>query len=439
VILNFTVKNYKSFSDEQYISLVANSGKELPDNTCHIANSQISCVKTAVIYGPNASGKSNFIKAIDAMRKIVLNENIFSDLAVDPFALSSQFSDKPTEFEINVVINDLRYNYGFSCTKKKIYSEWLYVFPKITNKKQVWFERVFNDETCEYEWNLTNHIKGKRTFIKDTTGEKALFLTKAYASNSESVKPLVEWFQKSLLIFNANTMNYDYQLSLLQEKLKQSDFIDKIRTFLKAADIKINDISFEEKSSDVGKNNTVDRTILTSSALDNLSKHYRINTVHKDDVGNDVVFDFFKSESDGTKKLFVYAFPIIEALQNGSVIVVDELNLSIHPKILKFIISLFHNSNVNFNNAQLIFTTHETSVLDNEIFRRDQIWFTTLTEKQNTRLYPLTDFKPLKGKDKFETRYLNGRYGALPYVDTYLFEKLVNMSLLKNNKKQTEL
>ena len=110
MILNFTVKNYKSFSDEQYISLVANSGKELPDNTCHIANSQISCVKTAVIYGPNASGKSNFIKAIDAMRKIVLNENIFSDLAVDPFALSSQFSDKPTEFEINVVINDLRYN-----------------------------------------------------------------------------------------------------------------------------------------------------------------------------------------------------------------------------------------------------------------------------------------------------------------------------------------
>ena len=208
---------------------------------------------------------------------------------------------------------------------------------------------------------------------------------------------------------------------------------------MKAADIKIDDISFEEKSSDVGKDNTVDRTILTSSALDNLSKHYRINTVHKDDVGNDVVFDFFKNESDGTKKLFVYAFPIIEALQNGSVIVVDELNLSIHPKILKFIISLFHNSKVNFNNAQLIFTTHETSVLDNEIFRRDQIWFTTLTEKQNTRLYPLTDFKPLKGKDKFETRYLNGRYGALPYVDTYLFEKLVNMSLLKNNQKQTEL
>ena len=260
MILNFTVKNYKSFSDEQYISLVANSGKELLDNTSSISNSPISCVKTAVIYGPNASGKSNFIKAIDAMRKIVLNENIFSDLAVDPFALSSQFSDKPTEFEINVVINDIRYDYGFSCTKKKIYSEWLYVFPKIINKKQVWFERVFNDDTCEYEWNLTNHIKGKRTFIKDTTGEKALFLTKAYASNSESVKPLVEWFQKSLLIFNANTMNYDYQLSLLQEKLKQSEFIDKIRTFLKAADIKINDISFEEKGAEIDKGNTEDIT-----------------------------------------------------------------------------------------------------------------------------------------------------------------------------------
>lgn len=427
MILNFTVKNYKSFSDEQYISLVANSGKELPDNTCHIANSQISCVKTAVIYGPNASGKSNFIKAIDAMRKIVLNENIFSDLTVDPFALSSQFSDKPTEFEINVVINDLRYNYGFSCTKKKIYSEWLYVFPKITNKKQVWFERVFNDETCEYEWNLTNHIKGKRTFIKDTTGEKALFLTKAYASNSESVKPLVEWFQKSLLIFNANTMNYDYQLSLLQEKLKQSDFIDKIRTFLKAADIKINDISFEEKSSDVGKNNTVDRTILTSCALDNLSKHYRINTVHKDDVGNDVVFDFFKSESDGTKKLFVYAFPIIEALQNGSVVVIDDLNLNLHPKLLRFIISIFHSTTCNTRKAQLIFTSQDTSVLDNALFRRDQIWFTELTEKQSSDLYPLTDFKPLKDKDHFENRYLTGRYGALPFVYNCLVEKLFSI------------
>lgn len=159
-----------------------------------------------------------------------------------------------------------------------------------------------------------------------------------------------------------------------------------------------------------------------------------VRTTHYDDHQNPVEFDLDRDESEGTKRLFAFAGPFIDVLKNGNVLVVDELNISLHPKLMEFLVDLFHSPKTNPKNAQLIFTTHETSILTQDIFRRDQIWFSKRNDKQQTILFPLTDFKPLKGsaKEKIDVNYLRGKYGALPHVDSYSLEAQLYKLILEN-------
>lgn len=150
-----------------------------------------------------------------------------------------------------------------------------------------------------------------------------------------------------------------------------------------------------------------------------------IKTIHSDKIGNQIEFDLERDESDGTKKLFKFTGPFIDVLKKGRVLVVDDLNISLHPFLMKFLVELFHNENTNPKCAQLLVTTHETSIMTQDIFRRDQIWFTKLNSCQMTELFPLTDFKPLKGssKERLEVKYFKGKYGALPYIDVFSLNK----------------
>jgi AAA15 family ATPase/GTPase len=142
-----------------------------------------------------------------------------------------------------------------------------------------------------------------------------------------------------------------------------------------------------------------------------------IKTVHKTAQGKDILFDL-DDESDGTRKIFSFAGPWIDTLRNGKVLFIDELHDSLHPHIVKFLVNLFHNTKTNPNNAQLVFTTHETSILDQDVFRRDQIWFCKKDREQTTEIYPLSDFSPRKGAENLEKSYLAGRYSALPVIST---------------------
>lgn len=422
MLLSFSVENFLSIADEQKLSLVSDFGKELPSNAFEY-NDKLKLLKSCVLYGANASGKSNFLKALLVMTTIITSSNsIDYPLPVKPFLFEKEKRHEPSLFEINVVIDGDRYQYGFSCTKERIVSEWLYVHPNISGRKRVFFERVFDDENNCYEWNITNNIKGARAVWQQTTRDKVLFLTNSVALNCTTLKPLYDFFSKQLkIVFDTDLISPDYTADLIFNNQKEI-----VLKFLSAADLKIRDLNVKKEPIDLEKIKGVVSESIRNKIEKNSGSLYRLDvkTVHLDDQDQPIELDLYSEESEGTKRLFAFAGPFIDVLKNGKVLVVDELNISLHPKLMEFLVNLFHSAKTNPKNAQLIFTTHETSILTQDIFRRDQIWFTKRNDKQQTILIPLTDFKPLKGsgKEKIDVNYLRGKYGALPHVDSYSLE-----------------
>lgn len=422
MLLSFSVENFLSIADEQKLSLVSDFGKELPSNAFEY-NDKLKLLKSCVLYGANASGKSNFLKALLVMTTIITSSNsIDYPLPVKPFLFEKEKRHEPSLFEINVVIDGDRYQYGFSCTKERIVSEWLYVHPNISGRKRVFFERVFDDENNCYEWNITNNIKGARAVWQQTTRDKVLFLTNSVALNCTTLKPLYDFFSKQLkIVFDTDLISPDYTADLIFNNQKEI-----VLKFLSAADLKIRDLNVKKEPIDLKKIKGVVSESIRNKIEKNSGSLYRLDvkTVHLDDQDQPIELDLYSEESEGTKRLFAFAGPFIDVLKNGKVLVVDELNISLHPKLMEFLVNLFHSAKTNPKNAQLIFTTHETSILTQDIFRRDQIWFTKRNDKQQTILFPLTDFKPLKGsgKEKIDVNYLRGKYGALPHVDSYSLE-----------------
>ena len=249
MLLSFSVENFHSIADEQKLSLVSDFGKELPTNAFEY-NEKLKLLKSCVLYGANASGKSNFLKALLVMTTIITSSNsIDYPLPVKPFLFEKEKRHEPSLFEINIVIDGDRYQYGFSCTKERIVSEWLYVHPNISGRKRVFFERVFDDENNCYEWNITNNIKGARAVWQQTTRDKVLFLTNSVALNCTTLKPLYEFFSKQLkIVFDTDLISPDYTADLIFNNQKEI-----VLKFLSAADLKIRDLNVKKEPIDLEK------------------------------------------------------------------------------------------------------------------------------------------------------------------------------------------
>ena len=303
-----------------------------------------------------------------------------------------------------------RYQYGFSATGERIHEEWLLAYPK--GRPQRWFGRAWREETNTYDWELGNNLSGEKQLWQKSTRDNALFLSTAVQLNSEQLQPIYDWFNNTLRMANLGGWTPGFSASLC-EKSEKTQIMD----FLHAADMDIEDILVEKKPFDTNvlPNDTPEqvKVVIANDLKD--KQILNIKTVHKGVDGKPVTFDL-NEESDGTQKLFSFAGPWIDSLANGYVLFIDELHDNLHPRLVQFLVQLFHNNETNPNNAQLVFTTHETSILNQEVLRRDQIWFCEKDKDQATTLYPLTDFSPRKGRENLELAYLSGRYGALPYV-----------------------
>lgn len=416
MLVEMNVANFRSLSGMQTFSLVKGKGDELAvSNSFKIGSAnELDLLRSAAIYGPNASGKSNFLRALQTMKRIVLESAISQQrgdrLPVTPFRLSPDTRQAPCEFEVTFLVDGVRYQYGFSATTEQIHEEWLLAYPK--GRAQRWFTRVWMAEQNRFEWELGNNLSGEKQLWQKSTRDNALFLSTAVQLNSEQLQPVFDWFKSTLRMANVGGWGPSFSASLCENDKKT-----KVMEFLHAADIHIDDILIETKSFE-----SVDLPIDIPDALrdaivgDMKDKQIlEIKTVHKGIDGKPVTFDF-KDESDGTQKLFSFAGPWIDALENGYVLFIDELHDNLHPRLVRFLVELFHNPEINSKNAQLVFTTHETSILNQDVFRRDQVWFCEKDNSQATQLYPLTDFSPRKGRENLELAYLSGRYGALPFV-----------------------
>lgn len=413
MLIEFSVTNFLSLRERATLSLVKAKGQELEENNSFTptAPATPALLHTAAIYGPNAAGKSNIIKALRLMERLVLRSANGSQagekLAITPFLLDATSSQQPTEFEVHFVSQGVRYQYGFAATQERIVEEWLLAYPR--GRPQQWIERDDSKGTPSDSWGKMDKLTGQKHLWQSATRPNALFLSTAIQLNNEQLKPVFDWFKDTLQVIDADELSPGYSIRLCGNAEGKKNIVE----FLKVADLGIGDIEVKEEKFNVGKIPQDIPDELRKKIENDLST-VSVETVHTLSNGSKVHFDMEQNESEGTHKFFTLSGPWLDTLDNGNVLVVDELNNSLHPLMVEFLVKRFNTAANNPKNAQLVFTTHDTTLLNQALFRRDQIWFCEKDRHQSTKLYPLTDFSPRKGLENIERGYLSGRYGALP-------------------------
>ena len=420
MLIEFSVTNYRSFKERQTLSLVKAEGGDLVDTNTFKPEgaTDIELLRTAALYGPNAGGKSNLLRAMNTMERIVLNSadkgQHGKPLPIKPFLLDNESARLPSEFEAVFIAGGTRYQYGFAATKDKVTSEWLFAFPE--GEPQQWIDRSWDTSSGLYKWNLGDALTGQKETWRETTRPNALFLSTAVQLNSEQLKPVYDWFRNTLYVIDSVDLHPGITASLYEEHNRPDN--KKVLGLIKAADISIDGLNVKLEEVTVSPNQLPDDMPqkLKEALIEGMrgSKQLTVKTSHQTGHGETVDFEM-QDESDGTQKLFFLAGPLLNALKSGHVLLVDELHGSFHPHMTRFILSLFHSGQTNPKGAQLVFATHETSVLNREILRQDQVWFCEKNKDKASVLFPLSDFKSREGVENLESAYLSGRYGALPY------------------------
>jgi len=415
MILSFKVSNFKSFNKVQELNFVTQPRQSGLENNYAEVLSGKKVLKSSVIFGANASGKSNLVKALAWFRNYVLNSfqpnhsNLNGEnILFDEFLLDHKNKTIPLSFELDFTIKKQYYKFSFSSTKKKIVKESLELVYQSKKSRKIYERKESSLKLIE-----ENQIrKSAQNILKENT----LFLTVLAASGDDIAEKILNKIRNITIInsFENNTYtreNYPVYKSIVDSLMIQADF------GVKKIDIKNEDISAKEIEEFMKIEKDIPPRIMT--VIKNTPykiKKYSILTTHKainkDNQSSDIQFDLEK-ESDGTQRTFALAGLMANILESGKTLVVDELDAHLHPSICQFILLQFHLKNPN--NAQLLFTSHSTSLLDKDLLRRDQIWFTEKDDFGATELYSLAGLEERKDVD-YAQRYLEGRYGALPYI-----------------------
>lgn len=417
MLAEFRVGNFRSFKDEQVLSLVAISEESKGKNSIEIAGHNI--LKTVVVYGANASGKSNLIKALACMNTIVCNSAAYKPtekIPVVPFLFDKKTKADPSIFEATFFIKGIRYQYGFSATKEKIHKEWLLAWP--LGKPQTWFEREFN-KTEPY---FGPSLKGQNKSTWNKVKENSLFLSVAAQWNHKQLSKVYEWFDGQLRKLPDNPLASEITDTLLfaDENLKKPfGYHDLAIAILRQADFGVNDFGIAKLNVE-NIEFPDDMPVEVQEALvKQLTEHprYRKTLYHCDRKYSLPL----EEESDGTQRFYSLLGPLVVATEEGFVLFKDELELNLHPLLSREIVCAVRDNEHDNISAQLIFTTHDTTLLDPELFGRDQVWFTEKDKDGATQLYSLADYKEstVRKGEAMQKRYLAGRYGAVPILERF--------------------
>jgi uncharacterized protein len=422
MLIEFKVSNFLSIKDEIVLSLDSTSGKFLLDNTFNELD--YSLLKSCVVYGANASGKSNLIKSIFFARQLVKDSiNFKIDTKIDriPFLLSKQNKLKPSKFEFTFIKNNIRYIYGFSCVEDGFVDEYLRYKPSGENWKY-YFKRdeTVDDKNNRFKFNVDS--KEQKKWGLETIKNRLYLPVAVNDRNYEPLKDIYNFIVDDLIIvisfFNNSWGDYTRNRLLTDSKFKKW-----VLEILNKADFGgILDLRVKKKKIPLaGLEFKVSSGIMQHRILENKEKEfYDLSFIHKDEHGEEVIFKE-NLESAGTNKTLNILGPIYNILETGKTLFIDEFELNLHPNITEFIIKLFHSRH-NKRNGQLIVTTHDTTLLKNKkLFRRDQVYICSKAPNKMTQLHSLADFD-LRESLSFENAYLNGRVGGLPFIDETFFE-----------------
>jgi hypothetical protein len=403
MLRSFRLTNHRSFATEQELSLLPVYDRAQP------------ALPVAAIYGANASGKSNLLDGLTFMRSAVLDSfrkwEAEGGVPRRPFRLDPALRAQPSGYVVDVVIDEVRYTYGFTLSDDRVVEEWLYSYPE--KKKRVLFERL--DGRIRFGSTLGSE-RAKLDVLYDLTRPNALFSSVAAQSDSQLVMPIHHWFRDSVAVHRPSSPNWMVAASrvkrfLSDEPIRRPVLLGLLRT----ADVGISDLQ------------VVEEKFITGGTADGQSREETFPILVFEHGGSGQMFDF-NDESAGTQAWVSLLPMVLKTLEYGAALFIDEIDASLHPLLTARLIGLFRESETNPRGAQLIFTTHDASLLGTalgeEVLVRDQIWFVEKDRSGTSRLYPLSDFKPREGENQ-ERRYLGGSYGAVPVVSASGFADAV--------------
>jgi AAA15 family ATPase/GTPase len=405
MLLEFTVSNFLSFKERKTLNLEATSITEHIDTNV-IKTERYDLLKGVVIYGANAGGKSNLIKAMSTMRRIVLHSVEFAStkkLDIVPFLLNTETEKSPSFFETLFLIDNIRYRYGFEVDNTNIKAEWLFETQKKTEKT------LFIRENDAIEV-MKNFPEGEN--LEEKTRDNTLFLSVVDQFNGKTARKIIQWFNNFVVASGLSHEGYkDTTFSMLKDEKQKLSLMQ----FYSNLDLGFDDITLEKSLKEK-------QSLLPIESIDIKTTHKKFN--NENQIYGDVKFDLFNQESAGTNKIFNISGSVFDTLKNGGVLIVDELDSSLHPLLTLAITKLFNSAEYNPKNAQLIFATHDTNLLHYGNYRRDQIYFVEKDNYGASDLYSLVEYKEdgdktVRKDRSFEKDYIQGRYGAIPFIGNF--------------------
>ncbi len=422
MLLDFQVSNFRSFRSPARLNLASSNydSNTLPGNIISEKLPGITkerFLRGTAVYGANASGKSNLIRAVFDLQQLVRRSHAFelgSEMPFSPFQLDRESANKPTLYAIRFVAQGVRYHYQLAFNAKRVLEESLSAFPK--GKEQLWYHRQWDEDEKEevYSPEESEHFPLRKTDV-ESTKQNSLFLSTAANLNHPKLGPVYGWFRDTLNILNlgVDSGHLDSTRTLARFESDRT----RLLRFLRQADLGIGDLRVQKKP-------------IPPVLLKKLPQELRnqapaeftlVEMLHSGEGGQGHYLPI-QEESSGTQRYFDLIGPWLDLIEKGQVLFLDELETSLHPLLTRELVRLVMDPKVNTRNAQIIFATHDPLLLDTTLLRRDQIWLTEKTREGDSILYALNEYKnPPTKRESLVRGYLSGRYGGIPYLPESLF------------------
>ncbi len=441
MLLRFGVANHRSIRDYQELFLSASRRIKRKGLVIPVPTLKEAAVPIAAIYGPNAAGKSNLIDAMNEMRRAVIKSHKSLD-ATDriprtPFRLDDTTEAKPTRFDCTFTVSEQGadgrgsdqpesvYEYGFEYTATEFCREWLYrIVRKERQSTQVLFERETRDRKVRVR--VGNQLPGENRTIENLTRPNSLFLSAAAQNNHPQLTELYRYFVESWVVILEGEPPHE----IIADRLASYEHLDRLVELVSQADIGISRIDVKEEVYSEDESRMIQDLIQTMAKhvkgndslrdllLEKVRHRKQLRFIHSASEGRTRALDY-DSESKGTRTLLSLLIPALEALSRGSLLVIDELDTSLHPNLARAFVSLFNKKDSNPHSAQLVFSTHDVTLLGSGLIRQDEIWMTDKNREGASEFTPLTNFK-LRSRDDIERAYRHGRFGGVPAADDFL-------------------
>lgn len=420
MLVQFSVENFRVFREKQTFSMIVESKyKRLdPHQLIHTGFSIVPSVhRLATIFGENGAGKSSMIRAMMFVKRFVkmsLASAPDESIATEPFLYNTGYDNAPSRFEISFIVNDTLFEYFMALSRERIEEERLIARPKSTGRARSLFSREYRHNTDTYEWHINSkYLKGPRDSWKAQTRPNALFLSTAVRLNCQQLTEMYSWLVEEPVFLSPSTSRNRHHAA---KRLLEPNWKDKILGYFRKLGVPLHDIEVRKTMFPESENFIKFAMEFQNFDLEDMSTRteYQIYFVRKNNL-NQVVEVSIDEESSGTKALFDLAGPLLDSLEKGRTVVVDELNVGLHPLVFHSIVSMFGDPQQNPNNALLIFTTHDVTIPDNDLIDRDQVWMLEKDCEHASSLYSYSEFRT-RSATQFQKAYLQGTLGAIPTI-----------------------